>query len=62
MSARIDDRAYFARHPERRFRVRPATAEEIADAAALGGERPTMISVEQVMPGVRIRRFLSEAA
>lgn len=62
MSTHLDDRTFFVRHPQQRFRTRPPTEEEVADTLRLGFARPNLISVEQIVPGVRIRRYLRMAA
>lgn len=58
----LDDRAFFTRYPDCRFRVRPPSPEEIADAAHLRAPRPNLIKVEQIIPGVRVRRYLVASA
>ncbi len=57
-----DDAAFFERHPERNFRMRLATANEIATTELLGGatsqiddQRFDWMVIKQIATGVRMR-------
>jgi hypothetical protein len=45
-----DDRSWFACHPRRSYRLRPAFPDEVADIVAGG-----WTIVRQIAPGVRVR-------
>jgi len=45
-----DDRCWFARHPRRSYRIRPAFPDEVADTVTGG-----WTIVRQIAPGVRVR-------
>ena len=60
-----DDRLFFQRNPNREFRARLATPYEvaafemIAEAPALPGELFLWTLVRQVIPGIRMRRYVA---
>jgi hypothetical protein len=57
----IDDSAFFARNPDRNFRVRLATSHELAAVERAGGTLPPLAedrfwwtAIKQLAPGVRV--------
>jgi hypothetical protein len=53
------DAQFFERHPDRRYRVRLASADEIkVNPLNLPAGWRTYTAVHQVMPGIRLRAFL----
>ena len=60
-----EDKAFFEQHPERNYRMRLATPNEVATTALLGGETNTLpdarfdwMVIWQVRPGKRMRMGL----
>jgi len=53
------DRRWFEKHPDRKYRVRPATASEIVLAPPPPGFRLPYAVIRQPEPGVRLRLYVA---